>query len=114
MPLRQRMLHDTDMLKESLQQFKSDCSLKQGARHLKGPQGSLGNLRKTYILTYFREFLRYFLDFWSNIKAFGQNNVIFELLQQKPCRISYKFHQKPSFGPIWHVSGPEWYFDEMT
>ena len=25
--------------------------------------------------------------------------MIFELLQQKPCRIIYKFRQKPNFGP---------------
>ena len=31
----------------------------------------------------FPVFFWYFLDFLSNIKVFGQNNLIFELLQQK-------------------------------
>ena len=47
------------------------------------PQGSLRNPRKPWIVVYFPGFLGYFRDVWSNIKAFGQNNVIFELLQQK-------------------------------
>ena len=51
------------------------------------------------ILTYFCGCLKYFWDFWSNIKVFGQNNVIFEFLQQKTCRIIYKFRQKPNFEP---------------
>ena len=42
-------------------------------------------------------FLAYFSDFGSNIKVFGQNNVFFQLLQQKPCRIIMKFRQKPYF-----------------
>ena len=42
-------------------------------------------------------FLAYFSDFRSNIKVFGQNNVFFQLLQQKPCRIIMKFRQKPYF-----------------
>ena len=65
----------------------------------KSTKGSLGNPRKTYILIYFSEFLVYFWDFWSNIKVFGQNNVIFVFLQQKPCRINYKFRQKPNLEP---------------
>ena len=35
------------------------------------------------IIWYFLGFVGYFLDFWSNIKVFGQNNMIFQLLQQK-------------------------------
>ena len=31
----------------------------------------------------FPDFFGYVRDLWSNIKVFGQNNVIFELLQQK-------------------------------
>ena len=42
-------------------------------------------------------FLAYFSDFRSNIKVFGQNNMFFQLLQQKPCRIIMKFRQKPYF-----------------
>ena len=48
--------------------------------HIGPPHRSLGIPRN------FREsprFLGYFRDFWSNIGVFGQNNVIFELLQQK-------------------------------
>ena len=48
-----------------------------------GPQGSLGNPRKTYILIYLLGFLGYCLDFGLNIKVFGKNNAIFELLRQK-------------------------------
>ena len=43
-------------------------------------------------------FLKYFWDFWSDIRVFGQNNVFFELLQQKPCRIIYRFNKKTDFG----------------
>ena len=32
---------------------------------------------------FFSGFVKYFMDFWSNIRVFGQNNVIFELLRQK-------------------------------
>ena len=45
-----------------------------------GPQGSLGNLRKICIFTYFPDYFGYFGDFWSNIKVVGQINVFFELL----------------------------------
>ena len=41
--------------------------------------------------------LKYFQDSSSNIQVFCQNNMFFELLQQKPCRIIQKFHQKPYF-----------------
>ena len=51
--------------------------------HRGPPQGSLGNPRKPWILKYFSEFCGYFQAFWSNIKVLGQNNMIFELLQQK-------------------------------
>ena len=44
-------------------------------------------------------FLGYLWDFLSNIKVFGQNNLIFELLRQKWCRIIMSFRQKPIFGP---------------
>ena len=46
----------------------------------RSPHRSLGIPRN------FREFpgfFWYFRDFWSNIRVFGQNNLIFELLQQK-------------------------------
>ena len=48
---------------------------------------------------YFPGFFKYFQDLLSNIKAFGENNVFFELLQQKPCRIIYKFRQNTISGP---------------
>ena len=54
-----------------------------GVLHRGPPQGSLGNPRKPRNFRYFSDFLRYFLDFGSNIKVVGQNNVFFELLQQK-------------------------------
>ena len=47
---------------------------------IKSPQGTLGKLLCLYI---FLVFFMYFLIFLSNIKVFGQNNVIFELLRQK-------------------------------
>ena len=31
--------------------------------------------RNTLIFGYFSGFLRYFLDFWSNIRVFGENKV---------------------------------------
>ena len=39
--------------------------------------------------------------FWGCqiLKFFGQHNVFFELLQQKQCRIIWKFRQKPNFEP---------------
>ena len=57
----------------------ADCHLKQGST---GPQGSLGNPRKPYFYI-FSYFLRYVLDFLSNINVFHKNIVISELLQQK-------------------------------
>ena len=48
---------------------------------------------------YFDIFSCIFWDFWLNIKVFGQNNLIVELLRQKWCRIIYKFRQKTIFGP---------------
>ena len=45
------------------------------------------------------KFVKVFLDFLSEIRILNQDNVIFELLQQKLCRMIYKFHQKLSFGP---------------
>ena len=42
-----------------------------------GPQGSLGNPRKPLMLRYFSGFVRYVLDFLSNITVFGQNSVSF-------------------------------------
>ena len=48
-----------------------------------GPQGSLGIPRNPKIFDDFFGFWGYFLIFWLNIRAFGQNNVIVELLQQK-------------------------------
>ena len=53
-----------------------------------GP-GSLGIPRKP-IFTYLWWFFWYF---WLNIKVFGQNNLIFELLRQKWCRIIMSFRQ---------------------
>ena len=71
--------------------------------HIGPPHRSLGIPRN------FREFpvfFEYFRDFWLNIRVFGQNNVIFELLQQKWCRIIMSFRQNTIFGPetyqIWH------------
>ena len=59
-----------------LAQQEPDCNLRQGARPLKGAyQGGFWGICLFLFL--------YFLDFWSNIRAFDQNNVIFELLQQK-------------------------------
>ena len=59
----------------------------------RAPQGSTrlhratGNPRKPRNFWYFWRLLGYFLDFLSSIRVFGQNNVFFELLRQKPCRI---------------------------
>ena len=39
--------------------------------------------------------------------AFGQNNVFFELLQQKPCRIIQKVGRKVSFGSEACEIGPK-------
>ena len=47
----------------------------------------LGIPRNPWIFGYFWRFFKYFLDFWSNIKVFCENNLIFELLHQKPHRI---------------------------
>ena len=55
------------------------------------PQGSLGNpgFLCFLVFLYFFDFmlffglLMYFSDFLSNINVFNENNVIFELLQQK-------------------------------
>ena len=58
--------------------------------------------RNPWIFKYFSGFFGYFRDFWSNIRVFGQNNVIFELLQQKWCRIIMSFRQNT-------ISGPETY-----
>ena len=69
-----------------------------------GPQGSLGNLG---ICEFLLGFLRYFYDFLWNIRVFGQNNVIFQLLQQKGCRIIYKFHQNTISGPETCKIGPK-------
>ena len=44
-------------------------------------------------------FWGYFQDFWSNIKVFNQNNVIFQLLQQKWCRIIRSFVKIPFLDP---------------
>ena len=68
----------------------------------RAPQETLGN---PGFWDYFQGFLKCFLDFWSNIKVFGENNVIFELLQQKACRIIYKFRPKTLF---WTRSVRNW------
>ena len=44
---------------------------------------------------------------FSNIKVFCQNNVFFELLQQKPCRIIYEFRQNTISGPETCKTGPK-------
>ena len=59
----------------------------------RGPYETLGNPRKPTIFTYFSGFLV------KNIMAFGQNDVIFELLRQKWCRIIYKFRQNTILDP---------------
>ena len=48
-----------------------------------GPQGSLGNPRKTFVFIYFQGFVGYFRDFGLNIKVSGQNNMFFQLLRQE-------------------------------
>ena len=56
--------------------------------------------RNSKIIVFLPKVLRfrlYFLYFY--IRVFGQNNMIFELLQQKPCRIIYKFRQNNMLGP---------------
>ena len=63
-----------------------------------GLQGSLGIPRNLRFFV-FVGFFKYFRDFGSNIKVIGQNNMIFELLQQKPRRIMYKFRQNTIFRP---------------
>ena len=68
---------------------------------------TLGKPRKTYVSFVFSWFLMYFLNFPSNIKVFDQNNVFFELLQQKPCRIIHKFRQKLILEPETCEIGPE-------
>ena len=50
---------------------KSSTRLSTGVLHRGPPQGSLGNPRKPWIFGYFSRFLRYFLDFLSNIRVFG-------------------------------------------
>ena len=57
--------------------------------------GCMGFLGK-HIFNFFWGFLWYF---WWNIKVFGQNNLIFQLLQQKWCRIIMSFRQNTIFGP---------------
>ena len=52
-------------------------------------------------------FLWYFQNFSSNIKVYGQNNVIFELLQQKWCRIIMSFRQNTISGPETCQIGPK-------
>ena len=48
-----------------------------------------------------------FLDLGSNIKVFNQNNLIFELLRQKWCRIIMLFRQNTIFGPETCQIGPK-------
>ena len=55
----------------------------------------------------FFEFFWYFRYFKSNIKVFGQNNLIFEFLQQKWCRIIMKFGQNIISGPEMCEIGPK-------
>ena len=47
---------------------------------IKSPQGTLGKPRNFEIFFWI---LGYLWDLGSNIKVFGQNNVFFQLLQQK-------------------------------
>ena len=42
-----------------------------------------------------------------NIRVFGKNNVIFEPLQQKPCRTIYRFREKTIFGSETCEIGPK-------
>ena len=48
-----------------------------------------------------------FENLWLNIKVFGQNNLIFELLQQKWCRIIMSFRQNTISGPETCQIGPK-------
>ena len=63
--------------------------------------------RKPRILRYFLGFLKYFLDFGSNINVFNQNNLILELLRQIWCRIIMSFRQNTIFGPETCQIGPK-------
>ena len=72
-----------------------------------------GEAQKSHYFDQKPWYLKYFLDFLSNIKVFNQNNVIFELLRQNDAESSRnfiknsvldpkraKFNQKSLFGHV--------------